>query len=145
MVQASAQRTGHQGNSHRALQEGGRRKRPQLLSWSDPHSACLLLPQLPPGPAPCYNLCSPGLRARQLPSLHPESGWVSYRMCAKKRQAPCSNGGLQAGPVCSCKPRDPHGQPSDPGLTAGKVEAPQRELCALVSGPGLHLLCIGQH
>lgn len=88
MAQALAQRAGHWGSSHRALHEGSRRTKPQLLSWPDPHSSCLPLPLLPPGPVPCYDLCSPGLRARQLPSLLSQSGWVSYRMCAEKTQAP---------------------------------------------------------
>lgn len=97
-AQASAQSTGHWGSSHRALQKGGRRRRPQLLSWPDPHSPCLLytppacstLPQLPPSLAPCEDLCSPGPGARQLPSPRPQSGWVSYRMCTEKRQSPNS-------------------------------------------------------
>lgn len=88
MAQALAQRASHWGSSHGALHEGSRRKKSQLLSWPDPHSSCLPLPQLPPSRAPCYDLCSPGIRARQLPSLLPQSGWVSYRMCAEKTQAP---------------------------------------------------------
>lgn len=58
-----------------------------------PYSPCLLHPPpAPTHPAPCCDLCSPGLGARQLPSLRPQTGWVSDRMCTEKRQAlPFSN------------------------------------------------------
>lgn len=48
VAQASTQRASHVGSSHKALQEGCRRKKSQLLSWPDPHSPCLLHP--PPAP-----------------------------------------------------------------------------------------------
>lgn len=144
MAQASAQRAGRWGNSHRALQEGGRRKKPQLLSWPDPHSppACCS-PSSHPAQRPATTSALLGLGPGNCPLSAP-SGWVSCRMCAEKRQAPFPNRGLQARPICSYKPEAPT-PASDPGLTAGKVEAPQRELCALISGPSLHLLYPEQH
>lgn len=98
---------------------------------------------------PCYALCSPGLGARQLPSLCPQSGWVSHRMCAEKRQA------------CLLKLRASgraHSQPRVEGLkrpafcpnltelaeSRDLKEIPP-ELCALVSSPSLHCPYPGQH
>lgn len=127
-AQAPAQRAGRWGSSHRALQEGGRRKKPQLLSWPDPHSppACCS-PSSHPAQRPATTSALLGLGPGNCP-LSALSGWVSYRMCAEKRQAPSQTEGFRQGPSAATRQR-PQCQPPDPGLTAGRVEAPQRALC----------------
>lgn len=112
-----------------------------------PNSPCLLHP--PPAPTrPCCDLCSPGLRARQLPSLRPQTGWVSDRMCTEKRQAlPFSQLRASAGAHCSCKARSPNGQPSvDLSELAEQTDLRESslEFRVLASSPSLHPLHPGQ-
>lgn len=81
MAQASAQRAGHWESSHRALQEGGRRKKPQLLSQPDPYSH--------PAKRPATTSALLGLGPGSCPPSAPRmAGSVSYRMCAEKTQPP---------------------------------------------------------